>query len=302
MTARLSSLFVLVSLSLLACGPAPTAVDAATEPDAGPRIDASRPPPSRIFGACSEDSQCPGADAFCRTPQQGYPGGYCSVACTDRTPCDDGAVYNHCLTLAGATRSTCEARCRNGADCRDTYSCAIFGTTMEGVCIPVCATDADCGAGARCNQHSGRCGTTVPTTGGDTGDACTGATDCLSGSCRLEVANGAATGFIHGYCDGPCRLPPGFNTSDFWPEDFLPASNCPGAAVCIPAGQYGEGDLGSCFHECMSGADCRPGYGCQQNPTRTHLFTNGYCVPSACTATSCPAGYACDANMRCAPL
>jgi hypothetical protein len=242
-------------------------------------VDAATLLPSRIFGACVEDSQCPGGEeAFCRGPEDGYPGGYCTIACDDRTACDDGSVYNHCLTLAGATSSTCERRCRNGSDCRDTYSCAILRTTpegmAEGVCIPVCASDADCGS-AHCNTYSGRCGTGVPTSGGETGDPCTSAAQCRSGSCRAE-----STGFVGGYCDGPCRLPAGFNTSDFFGGDELPAGNCPGAAVCIPGNQYGEGDLGTCLASCTSSADCRPGYGCQQNPTGSHAFTNGFCVPA----------------------
>lgn len=292
MNARLSSLALLLVLaSASGCGPAPTEVDAATG-DAGPGTDAATLPPSRIFGACVDDSQCPGEGGFCRTAEDGYPGGYCTLACEDRTPCDDGAVYNHCLTLAGATESTCESRCRNGEDCRSTYSCSLFGTTMEGVCIPVCSSDEDCGGGAHCNQYSGRCAASVPTTGGETGDACTGDAQCRSGNCRPEVNGATPTGYIHGYCDGPCRLPAGYNTSDFFGGDTLPAGTCAGDAICIPGNQYGEGDLGTCLDACLGDEDCREGYGCL-TLIAGHQFTNGICIPRDCTGGACPAGYSC---------
>src|SRR5690606_33578722 len=77
-----------------ACGDTPN-LDAGP-PDAGPPLM-----PSELFGPCQEDWQCPGEGAICRRATDGWPGGYCTVPCEDRTPCDFNGVYHHCVTRAG---------------------------------------------------------------------------------------------------------------------------------------------------------------------------------------------------------
>jgi hypothetical protein len=264
--------------------------------DGGPGADAYWPPMSRLFGPCEQDYQCPGVDAFCRTAAQGYPQGYCTVPCMDRTPCDDGAVYNHCVTLNGASQSTCETYCRNGTDCRGGagYSCEVFPNSNppQGICIPVCATDEDCGQGTHCNTYSGRCVTTVPTTGGLTGDPCMTGADCRSGQCNAEGTHSNPSGWIHGSCVAPCRLPTGFNTSNFFSGTTLPAGTCTGDAICIPGSQYGTNDLGTCIDACTGDSDCREGYGCLKQ-FGSSSFDNGICVPRDCTRGTCPTGYSC---------
>src|SRR5690606_5864553 len=104
--------------------------------------------PSELFGPCQEDWQCPGEGAICRRATDGWPGGYCTVPCEDRTPCDFNGVYHHCVTRAGETQSYCERRCLNGIDCgRTAYTCAGELPPSGGLCIGVCASDDECGAG-----------------------------------------------------------------------------------------------------------------------------------------------------------
>jgi hypothetical protein len=293
MSGRACTAFTLLLLSALAgCdSPVVAPVDAAVS-------DAYQLPMSRLLGPCVEDWQCPGAGAFCRSAEEGFPGGQCTSACTDRTECDDGAVYNECLLLTGATAMACEAYCRNGSDCRTGYTCQVLGTdaagATRGVCLPVCATDAECGGTSQCDPYTGRCVAMggVHTTGAVTGEACTSDAACRSGNCRLPVENASYTGYLGGYCQSLCRIPQGYNTNNFFDGPALPQGTCTGDAVCLPGGnQQGAGDLGVCLASCTSSADCRPGYTCNQT-IQSHTFTNGYCAPVNCMAAgmTCPTG------------
>jgi hypothetical protein len=279
-----------------ACDPATTVANDAAVPG-----DAYSLPMSRLLGGCFEDWQCPGPNAFCRTPDQGFPGGQCTLPCTDRTDCDDGSVYNECLLLTGATAMACEAYCRNGSDCRTGYTCQVLSTdasgATRGVCLPVCASDDECGGTAQCNPYTGRCVPhgTVGTSGALTGEACSADSGCRSGNCRLPMENGGYTGFLGGYCESLCRIPSGYNTNNFFNGDTLPQGTCSGDAVCVPGGnQQGVGDLGVCLDACSGATDCRPGYTCVQT-VQSHTFTNGYCYRLDCSVSgmACPSGTTC---------
>lgn len=258
---------------------------------------------SRILGACVSDAQCPGNGAICRTAEQGYPMGLCTLACTDRTVCDDGAVYNRCVMLRADSMMTCVGYCRNATDCRSGYTCQVTSAAgapvTEGVCIPVCGTDAECGGTAQCDPYTGRCVAhgMVGTAGAVTGEACTAASACRSGNCRLPMENGGYSGYVGGYCESLCRIPGGYNTSNFFAGDTLPQGTCAGNAVCLPGGnEQGMNDLGVCLAACTGPSDCRPGYACNQTiplQVGSHTFTNGYCLPIDCLRAACPTGSAC---------
>jgi hypothetical protein len=284
-------------LMLSACDGTPPGDDATVpHPDAGPQLA-----PSTLFGACEEDWQCPGEGAICRTASDGWPGGYCTVPCEDRTPCDVNGVYHHCLAREGETQAYCERRCLNGIDCgRAGYTCQGDFPPSGGVCIGVCSSDAECGAGTHCDPYSAQCVEgDVPTTGALTGEACESNDDCRSGQCVLEVNEaGVPTGWIHGYCVAPCIVPHGYNSNTFFAGDELPQGTCAGDAVCYPVANQSEGDLGNCYGECASDDDCREGYGClkdfQLASGGTASYPNGFCVPAACDGTHpCPSGYGC---------
>lgn len=296
--------FFLFALSVAAsfataCDGTPVA-DAGMEPDAGPPLM-----PSELFGPCVEDWQCPGVGAVCRTDADGWPGGYCTVPCEDRTPCDYRGVYHHCATREGETQAYCERRCLNGIDCgREVYTCAGELPPSGGVCVGVCSTDDHCGAGTVCNTFSGQCVPegTAPT-GSVTGEACGQPEDCQSGQCIQELTeDGVPTGWIGGYCVGNCILPSGYNTSSFFSGDALPQGTCAGDAVCIPAGgAMSRGDLGTCYDQCTGDGDCRPGYGCLQQIQLggggSANYSNGLCVPEDCGSAGCPTGYDCVTVM-----
>lgn len=284
------------------------------EPDAPiPMSDTPAIVPSFLFGACTLDEECAaiGEGAFCLGADEGPAGGYCTLPCTDRTPCDLRGSYHHCLPVEGRTGTYCVSRCRNGIDCgRTGWTCDPEASpTGDGVCLSVCASDEECGGGNVCNRESGDCqAPPLNATGGANGAPCTAPGDCQSEACVLEGTRTAPSGWVGGMCLGPCRIADGFNTTNFHRDDTLPPGTCVDGAVCIPGNGYSAGDLGSCYHECVMDAECREGYGCLRT-IAGHAFTNGICVPRDCRGGTCPGGYTCvtvtlsDGSQtgRCAP-
>ena len=274
-------LFLLSALALLAgCdgGGGDTPDAAMSTPDAGP-VRA----PSTLFGPCEVDAQCPGEGAVCRTAaESGLPGGSCTVPCEDRTPCDAFGVYHHCVRRPGASQSYCERRCLNGIDCgREAYTCQPppEGAPEGGICFGVCSSDEHCGSGTVCDVASGRCETSLPTSGGVTGDTCASPTDCRSGFCISE-----ANGWPGGQCTGPCILPPGYNSTRFFTGDALPQGECPADQICLAVlGGLARGDYGACMIACTSPADCRTGYTCRnqfEGGAGVSTYSNGVCWPA----------------------
>ena len=107
---RSSFFFGATALLLLAgCGDDDGDTMAGT-PDLGPppEEDMGPPPPAEeLFDECVIDEQCHaalGPTAFCRTAAEGWPEGFCTLPCADRTPCDDGAIFHHCIDAFGPER------------------------------------------------------------------------------------------------------------------------------------------------------------------------------------------------------
>ncbi|MFO0684228.1 MAG: hypothetical protein U0234_19400 [Sandaracinus sp.] len=271
--------------------PAPAAVDASFP-------DAPSLPASRFLGRCFEDYQCPGNGAFCRTADDGYPGGLCTLPCTDRTECDDGAVYNLCVTVSGETGSSCAPICRNASDCPSAFTCnpniTLSNGQTVGACVPQCGTDAECGGTSQCDAYTGRCVPQgmVPTAGADNGEACSSDSACRGQNCIEQTAS---NGYIGGYCISFCRLPTGYNNTSFFTGTELPSGTCGGDhSICIPNGAASAvDDLGICLRECRADTDCRAGFECVRT-VGTSTFSNGWCAPVDCLAGgTCPSGTTC---------
>ncbi|MFT5358188.1 MAG: hypothetical protein ACI9KE_005425 [Polyangiales bacterium] len=312
---RFSCLIAL--LSLVACG------DDSTLPimDSGPELDAAAPDvfdagapnvfdagppePSRIFGACEVDSQCPGEDAYCRQATDGFSGGLCSVACVDRRPCDDGVNFHWCLEANDREGMACEPKCLNSLDCGrgDDFVCIEIDDRINdfdppvrgGRCVGYCDEDSDCGAGAECNEQAAVCvpeGST-PTEGAVTNEACESDGQCLSGDCTQVVDDGSLTGEVGGSCRSRCTIPSGFQSSNFYLGDALPTTHCPNDGdICIPSGDLSAGSEGSCYAPCGMDGECRPGRQCLRRIAGKR-FDNGICIPVDCRSDACPAGHEC---------
>ena len=251
---------------------------------------------SELFGECTVDAECPGEGAVCRTNLDGYPGGYCTVPCVDRTVCYEtlstgDELHHHCVDADGDGDFYCEKSCQNGFDCgRDDYSCAgEIAPTDTGMCFPICSPGS-CGTDAFCNVDSGLCQETEPT-GAAIGEACSEGSDCQSGTCY--TTEGGAT-WTDGYCVGPCILPAGYNSNTYFDANFdgatdadLPQGTCADGAVCylnILDFSDTEGDAGVCMAACNSNDDCRDGYGCGVFSIYTSVsatFELAVCLPSS---------------------
>lgn len=307
----LSAMLLALPLALYACG-------GGEEP---PDQDLQ---PSELFGQCVDDSQCPGVNSVCRSAaRDGWPGGFCTIPCFDRTPCEvrDGedSFYNSCLQRPGEAEAFCENGCRTGIDCGrpDTLTCSLGASPDgSGICIPVCSVDEQCGDGAFCNPFSGECQAEPfvdPAESGleITGGPCDADSDCASGFCIVEGTPTQPSGWVRGYCASNCILPAGYNTNDYYFQPELPQGTCAGDAICSLTNSRTRGDLGICFDACRGAGDCREGYVCQQGfqvqqggPVFT--FENGICVAGDCGpgGVTCPSGYACVSNGTrsvCAP-
>lgn len=316
----------------------PTPVDAGVDAPAvdAPAVDApveaGRPMrnPQPLYGPCDSAAECRD-DMICRrAADTGFPGGQCNRECTRDDECvlfPAGAkpIDGYCQPANSEGRRYCARVCANGIDCeRDGYTCqALNAGTINAVnvCIPVC-TASSCIDGTVCNFETGRCrAADAPAlTGRTLGQSCvanadpamTPATVCQSGLCNPQVVRDSMgapfqTGSNGGFCVSRCILPQGYNSSNIWTDMELPRGNCPENGICFISRTYAEGDIGTCLQSCTQDTDCRAseGYYCrktfQLSATRTRTFTNGFCSPINCAATTgthtCPSGYTCRRTM-----
>jgi hypothetical protein len=139
--------------------------------------------------------------------------------------------------------------------------------------------------------------------GSGIGEPCAEPSDCRSAdspyaelfptSCIVTAVNG----WPGGYCTDFCELP-----DDPFAPPALVRSNCPEGAVCLPRSQgpnpEPDEEIGACFDECASDADCRvdDGYYCRRTfwrPSGEITFSNGYCAPNHCQSRGCPFSFVC---------
>jgi serine protease len=105
-------------------------------------------PAASIGGPCT--SSCPD-DGLCVTA---WPGGYCSKSCaTAACP-----LASSCLDTGGAQfcLTNCAGPGTGQSTCRAAYVCYDDGTG-EGICLPGCTANADCGTMGVCDVGTGYC-------------------------------------------------------------------------------------------------------------------------------------------------
>ncbi len=285
-----------------------------------------------LSNICSQDVQCP-AGEYCNgsgqscvaklsvgasIPNDGLHDGSCSGA---STVCVSG--------LCNSATSTCAAG--DGNACTSANQC-VSNTCTSGHCVPAsggCYVDANCGAGQYCDRPSLSCvaklpaGTAIPNDGlhggtcsdaakvcasglcnsststcaANDGNACTGASQCVSNTCVSGHCVPAAGGCYVDvncnageYCDRPsltcvAKLPAGTAI----PNDGLHSGTCADAAeVCT------SGLCNSATSTCAAnnGNACTGANQCVSN-----TCTSGHCVPASggCYVDGdCSSGQYCD--------
>jgi hypothetical protein len=91
--------------------------------------------PSLLGEACRSNADCT-TGLSCSSISQGYPGGYCTSACTSPSSCGDA------LCTPIGTDTVCAPTCTSDTQCRQGYGCC---ATLADVCVPLGAcTPAAC--------------------------------------------------------------------------------------------------------------------------------------------------------------
>ncbi|MEZ4287500.1 MAG: hypothetical protein R3A47_05020 [Polyangiales bacterium] len=231
------------------------------------------PADGAVGSACTDDAECEGsAEKLCASEANyGFPGGYCTDACTTDAQCGDGNVcYN----------GYCFVGCTDATQCRATYSCIDAnenGTSEDdGLCMPSCYYDYECRTDEVCNTNTGLCD---PANGGGGGGGggngtqtigatCTDDSQCVGSADKL-CASEALYGFPDGYCTDACATD----------------ADCGAGNTCYN---------GYCFVGCDSADLCRPTYSCIDANEDGSIADDGMCMPSCYFDYECREGEVCN--------
>jgi hypothetical protein len=219
---------------------------------------------SPLGTACTSNTDCTAGFTCLKTsdnivPGSGPPNGICTTDCSA-----SAAAQSLCTSYDGicvrfsetSTKSYCLESCTTGevpipnSKChgREDMVCASLLPSGFG-CIPLCATDADCGS-RKCDLGTGLC-TDFVTPGAPIGSNCSADTDCAGAICYPFVTSDAAVS--PGVCSAACRIGTiegcGFRTS---PLDAGP----PVGACLLGPTASGPGDMGICAQLCDTVNDC----------------------------------------------
>ena len=256
---------------------------------------------------CMADGDCDGALCI-NEPEFGWPSGHCSTECeTPGDACANGGV----CTFFGV----CLVQCAADPDCRDGYTCQdVFedGTTY---CYPQCTDNAQCPEVGTCDPNQGLCigpeadcGDLSDNDGDDLIDcedpttcqgtaACTPGTGAVGTPCDANTDCAATGGDPACFSDAGAGWPMGYCTEFCDPV----ANDCGAGSTCVDAGL--ESGSGLCLDVCVTAADCRAGYICDE--IAGGMFCMPECTDDAQCASFCnldnglcnPADEICDNGM-----
>jgi hypothetical protein len=280
------------------CIDAPSKVDEAPKPDAGPM-----PPLPELGQPCRRDAEC-AAGAFCVQPSGadlaggGPPHGICAADCSSNedicrefsgATCvhlalpvrlDGGTARDGTPADAGAGRSSlCFEQCTVGSGastkCHAAPSVAcepLSGGSSGAFCRPACSTNRDCPERA-CNLRTGVCT-----------DEVAGVDSTLGMACDARVTSNDCDGLCvsldssHGVCSHRCIF--GDSADCAGTDGIVHAGGC---VLSTPGGDIG--DVGYCAQLCDCPGDCRdPDFVCdpfEDRTLETAFGRKGVCTPRA---------------------
>jgi hypothetical protein len=220
---------------------------------------------AQIGEACDSERLCaPGLDCWGADREPlGAPGGVCTVFC-DSAPCPEGSSCVEVGAASGSTRA-CVIGCPHGSE--DASKCRgrrELGCNKDGVCLPVCSSDAQCPS-RFCDRETGLC-SDAPSTGSLPPASCGAETEC-----RGECVSGAGD---LGVCTERCVLgAPSACTGEG--AEVLTCVDLLGTGADI-------GDIGYCARSCCPGP-------CLQTPFLCNLSFGGksYCGPPTSLGVNC---------------
>jgi len=215
---------------------------------------------------CASATDCSGGLTCLRpidniVPGAGPPNGLCTVECT--TMASENLCKSFggtCITLSSSPtgKSFCMETCTTGpvtppsAKChgREDVVCAALEPAGFG-CIPLCATDSDCGGARKCDLGTGLC-TDVVTPGAPIGSPCTLDSDCAGSFCYpFDISPDASSSA--GVCTAICRL----GNLEGCKFRMGPLDAGPPVGACLLSGPSADvGDVGICAQLCDSVNDC----------------------------------------------
>jgi hypothetical protein len=196
---------------------------------------------------CFNNTECQatGGDPICLNWNQGFNNGYCSEFCATSADCTGGT----CVDINISVHGVCYKNCTVPADCPLGTSCVDIGVGQNVCDKPpeISCQDwqdddfddlIDCEDPSACKGQSPNC-TSGP---GAAGSPCQ----------------------IHNQCTANAGDP---WCQDWWPGGYctefcdLANDDCPSGSLCADWIFFSSGN-GVCMDECVTSADCRPGYFC----------------------------------------
>jgi hypothetical protein len=266
--------------------------DAGTQADAGTTVDAGTDAGTggslAVGDACSLNSECQSNQ--CRI--FGFPGGYCTQACTTNSECGAGAVCGY--DPDDASLRICLRSCSlpgTTSECRSAYVCEKRATPSGApACVPGCNSPTSCGAATTCDSRGFCCGAN--------GFACCEGTSCDVGLgcdtdkyCKPMLAGIGGACSQNAHCASSNCIPQQSNGS--WPGGYCTqacaSAACPSGSKCV--------NLSSaiCMKSCPSPggqSTCRSGYVCD-------LGWAGYGAGDAVCIYACTSAAECGTNLSC---
>jgi hypothetical protein len=137
--------------------------------------------------ACDADNQCTGGICFDETTND-LPGGMCSEDCSTTFTCSDSTAT--CYDLGGGSDfclRDCDPNTPGSCGAPSTLECiANPGSTLGGICIPGCTSNADCTVSGHVCKTDATCGVPENCTNMVSDDV-DGAVDCEDSECSMTA-------------------------------------------------------------------------------------------------------------------
>ena len=221
---------------------------------------------------CDDPTNCKGTNFDC-TPGSGP----LATPCFNNTDCQATDGDPICLNWnQGFNNGYCSEFCETTADCNN-GTCVDINISVHGVCYKNCTVPADCPLGTSCVDIG--VGQTVCDKPPEIScqdwqdDDFDDLIDCEDPSACKGQSPNCTSG--PGVAGSPCQIHNQCtaNAGDPWCQDWWPGGyctefcdlandDCPSGSLCADWIFFSSGN-GVCMDECVTTADCRPGYFCQ---------------------------------------